>query len=153
MLRYTEIGTAHAFQGREFDVVVFDMVEAGTSWVAKGDLAGTDYAQSGLRLFNVAATRARRRLYLVANGAAVRRARQGPLADIAAMIDAGSIMAVRAADLLDLPDHPDDGSVSHDLWDACAPPRNVTCRSGSWCSPTSGSAPARPATAGSFEMS
>ena len=31
-----EVGTSHRFQGREFDTVVFDMVEDGKQWIAQG---------------------------------------------------------------------------------------------------------------------
>lgn len=117
-LRYADVGTAHAFQGREFDVAVFDMVEDGRSWVARGDLKGNVWAQSALRLFNVAVTRARRRLYIVGSMPAIRRAKTGPLAALAAMIEADMITVTRAADLLHLEHHPDDGSAAYDLWDA-----------------------------------
>ena len=65
-----EVGTAHRFQGREFPVVVFDMVEGRDGdgmWMAKASArpgAGR-FEREGLRLFNVAVTRTRHRLYLI----------------------------------------------------------------------------------------
>jgi AAA domain len=57
-----EAGTSHRFQGREFDTVIFDLVEDGKGWVARGDLTGGRWAAGGLRMFNVGITRARQRL-------------------------------------------------------------------------------------------
>ena len=58
-----EAGTVHQFQGSAADVVIFDVVEAearkGYSQILKGD--------TGLRLVNVAATRAREKLIVVAD--------------------------------------------------------------------------------------
>ncbi|MEV6209596.1 AAA domain-containing protein [Kitasatospora sp. NPDC051914] len=65
-----EVGTAHRFQGREFPIVVFDLVEAAHGdgmWMAKAARrpdAGA-WVHNGLRLFNVAVTRVQHRLYLV----------------------------------------------------------------------------------------
>ncbi len=101
-----DAGTAHRFQGREFDYVVFDLVEDGTmdGWMAQADRAGNPWQREGVRLFNVAATRARRRLYLICSGSAVdakARGRQGvPLRVVQELIRAGRIRVVRATDLL-----------------------------------------------------
>lgn len=103
-----EVGTAHAFQGREFDVVLFDMVEDGRGQIANAD-RGSDFALSGLRIFNVALTRARSRTYLVAQGPAVLRARRGPLAAIRLGLENGSIRHVRATEVLGI-DEPTGGS-------------------------------------------
>ena len=71
-----EASTVHRFQGGERDVVVFDAVESPGGglklhpWFAEGD-DGTD----GARLVNVAASRARERLILVADFARVHRSR------------------------------------------------------------------------------
>jgi hypothetical protein len=113
-----EVGTSHRFQGREFDTVVFDIVDDGKGWVGKGDLGGTSYQADGLRMFNVGITRARRRLYLIANAATVRRARTGPLHAVQLMIDAGMIHVVRAAEVIDLPDAPANEAVASELWHA-----------------------------------
>ncbi|MFC0108138.1 AAA domain-containing protein [Kibdelosporangium aridum] len=62
------VGTAHAFQGREFGSVVFDLVEDGQGWISTARWQGDDFQRSGVRLFGVGITRARRRLYVIVNG-------------------------------------------------------------------------------------
>src|SRR5262249_37437337 len=49
----TEVGTAHRFQGREFPIVVFDLVEDDRSarWMSTASLASGEYARNGVRLF------------------------------------------------------------------------------------------------------
>src|SRR5690606_9078848 len=53
-----DVGTAHRFQGREFPIVVFDMVEEMDSrgWMAQASLAPSAgrWQREGMRLFNVA---------------------------------------------------------------------------------------------------
>ncbi|MEW2330616.1 AAA domain-containing protein [Micromonospora chersina] len=63
----TEVGTAHRFQGREFDVVVLDLVEDGDKprWIAQASVSRGGFAREGLKLFNVAVTRTKSRLYLI----------------------------------------------------------------------------------------
>lgn len=113
-----EVGTSHRFQGREFDTVIFDLVDDGKGWVAGGHLGGTGFQASGLRLFIVGITRARRRLYLIANAATVRRARTGPLHAVQQLLDAGMIHVVRAAEVIELPDAPASEAVASELWHA-----------------------------------
>jgi hypothetical protein len=113
-----EAGTSHRFQGREFDTVIFDLVEDGNGWVARSDLAGAPWAVKGLRMFNVGITRAQKRLYLIANGAAVRRADKGPLYAIRRLLEAGKIHLVFAATVLGLPEAPGDDDVASELWHA-----------------------------------
>lgn len=76
------VGTVHAFQGREFPTVVFDLVEDGEGWIAGARRDAGSYAEDGVRLFGVGITRARHRLYLVGDIGAVRRAARGPLAAV-----------------------------------------------------------------------
>jgi hypothetical protein len=96
------VGTSHRFQGQEFDVVVFDLVEhvpggdVQPGWVASGRLSEDPYQLGGLRLFNVGATRPRRRLYVIADGAALAKATQGPLAALHAMVLAGRVRVLGA---------------------------------------------------------
>jgi hypothetical protein len=118
-----EVGTAHTFQGRECDIVVFDMVEDGKGWVAKGAHGSDAWKLQGLRLFNVATTRARQRLYLIGDGAAIKRRRSGPLGALRHMIDAGTIQRVLASDLLGIDEAhaPAEETVHHDLWSALQP--------------------------------
>jgi hypothetical protein len=115
-----EVGTSHRFQGREFDTVVFDLVEDGSQpgWIAQGNLYGSSWAADGVRLFNVGITRARHKLYLIANLAAVEKARSGPLHAVRLLRDSGSIHVVRAADILGLPNAPENDPVAGDIWHA-----------------------------------
>ncbi|GER89044.1 hypothetical protein KDW_32060 [Dictyobacter vulcani] len=70
---YARVGTVHAFQGLEFDVLVFDTVESPGIRISRfmSDRWGTD----AMRLLNVAVTRARHKLLIVAN---MRYIRQQP---------------------------------------------------------------------------
>jgi hypothetical protein len=62
------VGTAHSFQGREFDTVVFDLVEDGQGWIKNAKWSGgNEFQRSGVRLFGVGITRARHRLYIIVN--------------------------------------------------------------------------------------
>ena len=109
------VGTAHAFQGREFDTVIFDLVDNnGTGWIATGNL---HERLSGLRVFNVGITRAKKRLYLIANATAVRGAKHGPLHAIRGL-GTGEVRVVRAQEILRLPDMPDDDPVASEVWEA-----------------------------------
>lgn len=98
-----EVGTAHRFQGREFSVVIFDLVEddRGDGWVSRGRLDGNDWECEGARLFNVGATRAIRRLYLIGSGRKVRTAPNGTgLAAVRAMLQNGQAYLTPATELL-----------------------------------------------------
>jgi hypothetical protein len=82
------VGTVHSFQGREYPTVVFDLVEDGGGEV------------DGPRLFGVGITRARSRLYLIADGERLATARTGPLAEVRRGVDRGDIERWSAAALL-----------------------------------------------------
>ena len=103
-----EVGTAHAFQGREFDAVVLDLVEDGRvpGWAAKGSFTSSNsYVRDGARLINVGATRARRRLYVVTSWKTVLKAEKfTAMAAIRDMQQAGVIQGVRASRLLGVDD-------------------------------------------------
>ncbi|MET7674507.1 AAA domain-containing protein [Streptomyces seoulensis] len=108
-----EVGTAHRFQGREFDVVVFDTVEgSGDSrelWMALAHRQpGADpWHRNGVRLFNVAVTRTKTRLYVVAGGARVRNAKPGTaLARLAALIGSPGVRVLKAKHLIAPPTAP-----------------------------------------------
>lgn len=72
-----EASTVHKFQGGEADLVVFDCVDAAGSnfrlhdWFANGNAGGT-----GARLVNVAASRAREQLVLLADFGRIHRQRR-----------------------------------------------------------------------------
>ncbi len=89
-----EVGTSHAFQGREFPVVIFDMVEdgEGKSWPAAGRRQGDRYQFNGMRLSNVAFTRNTGTLYIVGSASAVRTARPGSvLAGVKELVQSGDV--------------------------------------------------------------
>jgi hypothetical protein len=110
------VGTAHAFQGREFDTVIFDLVDNdGTGWIARGNL---QQGLSGLRVFNVGITRTKLRLYLIGNATAVRAARTGPLLAIKDLGTTGGLRVVRARQILGLPDMPERDPVAREVWQA-----------------------------------
>jgi AAA domain/PLD-like domain len=60
------VGTVHKFQGLEFDIVIFDTVESPDIPPRKDFIAGGK-ATEALRLINVAVTRARHKLIILAN--------------------------------------------------------------------------------------
>jgi len=97
-----DVGTTHRFQGREFDVVVFDMVEdGGPGWISQARLGGNGWVRDGARLFNVGVTRTRHRLYLICSLKAVRRAAKGSaLVPVRELIARQQIDVVDAAELL-----------------------------------------------------
>ncbi|MBK0372934.1 AAA family ATPase [Streptomyces sp. RB110-1] len=108
-----EVGTAHRFQGREFDVVVFDTVEgSGDSrelWMALAHRQpGADaWHRNGIRLFNVAVTRTKARLYVVAGGARVKNAEPGTaLARLATLIGSPGVRVLKAKHLIAPPTAP-----------------------------------------------
>lgn len=68
-----EAGTSHRFQGREFDTVIFDLMQdASPRWVAAANLHGPKRAVSAAKLLNVALTRAKKKLYLIGDWRFVR---------------------------------------------------------------------------------
>jgi RecA/RadA recombinase len=66
-------GTAHRFQGRQFDIVVVDLMQDDrVRWAGAADLHGDERQASAAKLLNVALTRMRERLYLFADWRFVR---------------------------------------------------------------------------------
>ncbi|GAA4889126.1 AAA domain-containing protein [Saccharopolyspora cebuensis] len=102
--RHVEVGTAHSFQGREFDVAIFDTVEDGSDggWLQQADLNSHDrHARDGARLFNVGITRAKRRLYLLCSWKSVNRAGPGTVLNaVSDMLDAQRVKGIRAGNAL-----------------------------------------------------
>lgn len=75
-----EVGTAHSFQGREFDITVLDLVEDGVKpgWTMCGRLdSGRQYERDGARLLNVGVSRAIRRVYVVTSWKSLSEAKNG----------------------------------------------------------------------------
>jgi AAA domain len=62
---YCRIGTVHAFQGLEFNALIFDLVESPGLSIAPFLRGG--WGSESMRLLNVAVTRARHKLLIVAN--------------------------------------------------------------------------------------
>ena len=100
MARATPVGTSHKFQGRQFDTVLADLVEDGHGRIFTANLRGGDYSAESVRLFNVAATRARSRLYILVSRRALERAGNGPLAAVRSMVSSGQARRVNADSLL-----------------------------------------------------
>lgn len=66
-------GTAHRFQGRQFEIVFVDLMQDDrVRWAGAADLSGDARQASAAKLLNVALTRMRDRLYLVADWQFVR---------------------------------------------------------------------------------
>ncbi|MEV5980890.1 AAA domain-containing protein [Streptomyces sp. NPDC052114] len=108
-----EVGTAHRFQGREFDVVVFDTVEGGADsrelWMALAHRqpGADEWRRNGVRLFNVAVTRVRTRLYVIASGERVSGARPGTaLAQLHALVGTPGVRVLHAKNLITAPQTP-----------------------------------------------
>jgi hypothetical protein len=104
-----EVGTAHRFQGREFPVVVFDTVEGADGrelWMslAHREPGASDWARNGVRLFNVAATRVRSRLYVIGSWERIRSAGEGrAFTHLAALVGAAGVRRLRASHLITPP--------------------------------------------------
>jgi AAA domain/PLD-like domain len=102
----TEAGTAHSFQGREFDIVVFDLVEDGLwrGWLAD---RRAERMTSGSRVLNVGITRCRDRLYLIGSAKLITSASSPPrtaLTPVSELLAAGRIHVVKATAMLEVPE-------------------------------------------------
>jgi hypothetical protein len=119
-----DVGTSHRFQGREFDTVIFDLVEDGTgpldsrSWVARATLNGSAWEAGGVRVFNVGITRTKKRLYVIASGKAVETALEGPLRALDRLVGEGRVRKVRAREILRLAEPPANDPVVSEIWQA-----------------------------------
>lgn len=112
--------TVHRFQGSERDVILLDLVDAAPETGASA-LTGKD-ADTALRLLNVAASRARARLIVIADVEFVRR-RHPRASPARALVDgvaaAGRVVRPGASELRALAAI--DGLEWHDGWSAAAP--------------------------------
>jgi hypothetical protein len=123
-----EVGTAHSFQGREFDIVIMDLVEDGVQpgWTMSGRLdSDRQFARDGARLLNVGVSRARRRVYVVTSWRSLGQARPGTvLAALHGLAVDGEepiVKGLRAAQFLGLePDElPSETSeLQQEIWEA-----------------------------------
>lgn len=103
-----DVGTAHRFQGREFPIVVFDMVEEMDSrgWMAQASLAPSAgrWQREGMRLFNVAVTRTQTRLYLIGSRYRLRQSEpRSALGHIAKLREERKIRLLEATTLISPP--------------------------------------------------
>lgn len=72
-LNYVRAGTIHSFQGSEADIVIFDLVIDEPHFKAGLFMSNLEVNESMRKLFNVAVTRARFKLYVVGNFAFCRK--------------------------------------------------------------------------------
>ncbi|WP_079138148.1 AAA domain-containing protein [Actinacidiphila rubida] len=111
-----EVGTAHRFQGREFPVVVFDTVESAWGrpmWMAQASAqpGARQWPRDGARLFNVAATRAQTRLYVIASRERIVSAQDGTaLAHLKALTGTQGVRWLHAKHLI-TPPHTHDSAL------------------------------------------
>jgi hypothetical protein len=69
-----ECGTAHRFQGRQFQVLVLDLMQDDrVRWAGAADLHGDERQASAAKLLNVALTRIQAQLYLIGDWDFIRR--------------------------------------------------------------------------------
>ena len=99
------VGTAAGVSGRTFDVVVFDTVEDGQGWIARArrDATGpdADWCRDGLRVIDVALTRGRDTVYLIASGRALRGDRGTPMGELVQLCASGEVPRVTARRVLE----------------------------------------------------
>ncbi|MGN9816995.1 AAA domain-containing protein [Streptomyces sp. SD11] len=104
-----EVGTAHRFQGREFPVVVFDTVEGADGrdlWMsmAHRGTGASDWLRDGVRLFNVAATRAQSHLYVIGSCERIEAAKDGRVFEhLASLVGTRGVRRLRASHLITPP--------------------------------------------------
>ncbi len=94
-------GTSHAFQGREFDSVVFDLMQDGTTrWAGEADLDGSRRQVSAAKLLNVGITRAKKHLYLIGDWDFIQRADTPGMRAISALRKRDNFQVIKAEALV-----------------------------------------------------
>ncbi len=79
-------GTAHRFQGREFDTVIVDLMQdRRPRWTGVADLHGSEHQVAAAKLLNVALTRTKANLYLIGDWDFITRASSPGMRAIAAL--------------------------------------------------------------------
>ncbi len=79
-------GTAHRFQGREFDTVIVDLMQdRRPRWAGVADLHGSERQVAAAKLLNVALTRTKANLYLIGDWDFIARASSPGMRAIAAL--------------------------------------------------------------------
>ncbi|HEY8455489.1 MAG TPA: AAA domain-containing protein [Actinopolymorphaceae bacterium] len=118
------VGTVHRFQGRQFDTVIFDLVEDGRRQIAKARRRGNQFDWDSLRLFGVGMTRAQHRLYIIVDGRAVQTAKSDqPLGILHRLWRERGLRRCRAGAMLGTGTHdapPSEDSLEIELHDALA---------------------------------
>lgn len=66
-LGHIQVGTIHSFQGRDADIVIFDLVIDQPHWKANLFMPEEEMNENLKKMFNVAITRARFKMYIVGN--------------------------------------------------------------------------------------
>ncbi len=114
------VGTVHKFQGLEFDIIIFDTVESPDIPPRLDFIAGGK-ATEALRLINVAVTRARHKLIIVANTRHIMNARfsdqslwfpQGSILR-KAVEEAGQAGTLNSLEVLNLPTRSSNNTSDH----------------------------------------
>ncbi|WP_176224794.1 DEAD/DEAH box helicase [Rhodococcus sp. 1168] len=97
-----ECGTAHKFQGRQYDVVILDLMQDSgrLRWAAQADLSGNKHEVSAAKLLNVGITRAQQRLYIIGDWGVVRRTQTPGMMAIANLVGRAEFQLVSATDVL-----------------------------------------------------
>jgi hypothetical protein len=96
-----ECGTAHRFQGRQFEIVVFDLMQDDrVRWAGAADLRGDARKASAAKLLNVALTRTRRRLYVIGDWDFIRAHDSPGMRALAALDTHPDFRVVDAGDVL-----------------------------------------------------
>ncbi len=94
-------GTAHRFQGREFDTVILDLMQDDQPrWAGVADLHGTERQVAAAKLLNVALTRTKRHLYLIGDWDFVQRYDSPGMRALAALDGEPEFCVVDAASML-----------------------------------------------------
>jgi hypothetical protein len=94
-------GTAHRFQGREFDTVIVDLMQDDQPrWAGVADLHGTERQVAAAKLLNVALTRTKRHLYLIGDWDFIQRYDSSGMRALAALDGEPGFRVIDAADML-----------------------------------------------------
>jgi hypothetical protein len=94
-------GTAHRFQGREFDTVIVDLMQDDQPrWAGVADLHGTERQVAAAKLLNVALTRTKRHLYLIGDWDFIQRYDSSGMRALAALDGEPGFRVIDAAGML-----------------------------------------------------
>ncbi len=93
-------GTAHRFQGREFDTVIVDLMQdRRPRWTGVADLHGSEHQVAAAKLLNVALTRTKANLYLIGDWDFITRASSPGMRAIAALATDPAFQIIDAREL------------------------------------------------------